>query len=258
MTKKATSSSSVQLSNPNKVFWPDEGYTKLDLARFYAQVFPRLRPYVDDRLLSLERCPDGLKGSASTRRRSPRGCRRTRRPGSIQHEKGIDQLRRGRQARDAARARQPGLHRGARVGRRGRPIRASPTGSASTWIRTRGSSPTRPGRPSKLKERARRPPPGLLRQDLRQERSPRLRADPSRSGLRRRARLRRHPGTSAGRGVPEGDDHGGPDRSSSRDACTSIRCATVSPRPSWRHTPCATRPRRRSPRRSTGQRSSRR
>ena len=23
------------VSNPNKVFWPEEGYTKLDLVRFY-------------------------------------------------------------------------------------------------------------------------------------------------------------------------------------------------------------------------------
>jgi DNA primase len=28
------------ISNPDKVFWPDEGYTKLDIARFYATVFP--------------------------------------------------------------------------------------------------------------------------------------------------------------------------------------------------------------------------
>ena len=30
----------VKVSNPDKVFWPDEGYTKLDLVRFYDAVFP--------------------------------------------------------------------------------------------------------------------------------------------------------------------------------------------------------------------------
>ena len=50
----------LMLSNPQKVFWPDEGYTKLDLARFYDFVFPKLQPYVKDRLLSLKRCPNGL------------------------------------------------------------------------------------------------------------------------------------------------------------------------------------------------------
>lgn len=89
MTKKATSSSSVQLSNPNKVFWPDQGYTKLDLARFYAQVFPRLRPYVDDRLLSLERCPDGLKGSCFYQKEKPPGMPEDTPTRKIQHEKGI-------------------------------------------------------------------------------------------------------------------------------------------------------------------------
>jgi DNA primase len=29
----------LQISNPDKVFWPDEGYTKLDLIRFYVEVF---------------------------------------------------------------------------------------------------------------------------------------------------------------------------------------------------------------------------
>ena len=45
----------LQISNPDKVFWPDEGYTKLDLIRFYVEVFEPLKPYVKDRLLSLER-----------------------------------------------------------------------------------------------------------------------------------------------------------------------------------------------------------
>ena len=50
-------SSGLQISNPDKVFWPDEGYTKLDLIRFYDDTFESLRPWVEDRLLSLKRCP---------------------------------------------------------------------------------------------------------------------------------------------------------------------------------------------------------
>jgi len=55
------------------VFWPEEGYTKLDLADYYTFVFPRLRPYVRDRLLTLERCPDGMRGECFYQREAPRG-----------------------------------------------------------------------------------------------------------------------------------------------------------------------------------------
>jgi bifunctional non-homologous end joining protein LigD len=61
------------ITHPDKVFWPDEGYTKLHLARYYEAVFARLRPYVDDRLLSLERCPDGMKGSCFYQKAAPKG-----------------------------------------------------------------------------------------------------------------------------------------------------------------------------------------
>lgn len=67
------------ITHPDKVFWPDEGYTKLDLARFYDAVFAKLRPYVDDRLLSLERCPDGMRGSCFYQKAAPQGCRKARR-----------------------------------------------------------------------------------------------------------------------------------------------------------------------------------
>src|ERR1700719_4866269 len=50
------------ITHPDKVFWPEEGYTKLDLAKFYESVFPKLKPYIADRMLSLERCPDGMSG----------------------------------------------------------------------------------------------------------------------------------------------------------------------------------------------------
>jgi bifunctional non-homologous end joining protein LigD len=61
------------ISHPEKVFWPDEGYTKLDLANFYQAVFPKLRPYVRDRILSLERCPDGMLGECFYQKEIPKG-----------------------------------------------------------------------------------------------------------------------------------------------------------------------------------------
>ena len=38
------------ISHPQKVFWPDESHTKLDLAKFYEEIFPALQPYVAHRL----------------------------------------------------------------------------------------------------------------------------------------------------------------------------------------------------------------
>jgi len=61
----------VKVSNPAKVFWPEEGYTKLDLANFYRNIFPLLRPYIQDRILTLERCPDGMKGSCFYQKEKP-------------------------------------------------------------------------------------------------------------------------------------------------------------------------------------------
>jgi len=56
------------VTNPDKVFWPDDGYTKLDLVRYYDFIFPKLRPYVKDR----SRRPSRGRRSArrSTRRSS--------------------------------------------------------------------------------------------------------------------------------------------------------------------------------------------
>lgn len=75
--KKSASADSTSLpiaiSNPDKVFWPDEGYTKLDLAKFYASIFPKLAPYVKDRMLTLERCPDGMDGQCFYQKQMPKG-----------------------------------------------------------------------------------------------------------------------------------------------------------------------------------------
>jgi bifunctional non-homologous end joining protein LigD len=72
-SKTAASEFPVNISHPDKVFWPDDGYTKGDLAKYYQEIFPELEPYVDDRILSMERCPDGMLGSCFYQKEMPKG-----------------------------------------------------------------------------------------------------------------------------------------------------------------------------------------
>ena len=44
----------VLVSNPTKVWWPDDGITKLDMARFYDGLWTKLRPWLRDRPLTAE------------------------------------------------------------------------------------------------------------------------------------------------------------------------------------------------------------
>jgi len=81
--------SPVRVSNPDKVFWPEEGYTKLDLIRFYDFVFPKLQPWVKDRLLSLKRCPNGLKGNCFFQKEKPESMPADTPTKRIQHEKSV-------------------------------------------------------------------------------------------------------------------------------------------------------------------------
>jgi bifunctional non-homologous end joining protein LigD len=61
----------LRLSNLDKVFFPDEGYTKGDLIQYYASVAPVLLPHVAERPLSMNRFPDGIKGSSFYEKRAP-------------------------------------------------------------------------------------------------------------------------------------------------------------------------------------------
>jgi|SRR5215469_1015711 len=70
---KDSSSSPPNISHPDKVFWPEDGYTKADLAQFYVSIFSKLEPYVKDRLLTLERCPDGMAGECFYQKEMPKG-----------------------------------------------------------------------------------------------------------------------------------------------------------------------------------------
>ena len=50
----------VEVTHPDKVLYPDDGYTKADVAAYYRAVAPRLLPFLKDRPVTLERLPDGL------------------------------------------------------------------------------------------------------------------------------------------------------------------------------------------------------
>jgi bifunctional non-homologous end joining protein LigD len=52
---------SLTLSNLNKVYWPDEGYTKSDLIHYYRKVARWMLPYLQDRPQSLHRHPNGIQ-----------------------------------------------------------------------------------------------------------------------------------------------------------------------------------------------------
>jgi bifunctional non-homologous end joining protein LigD len=51
----------VMLTNLNKVFWPEEGYTKGDVIEYYRKIAPYIVPYLKNRPESLKRNPNGIK-----------------------------------------------------------------------------------------------------------------------------------------------------------------------------------------------------
>lgn len=50
----------VKLTNTDKVFWPNQGYTKGDLINYYEKISPYILPYLQDRPESLNRFPNGI------------------------------------------------------------------------------------------------------------------------------------------------------------------------------------------------------
>jgi bifunctional non-homologous end joining protein LigD len=61
----------LRLSNVDKVFWPEDGYTKGDLLRYYEAVWPWLEPYLRDRPVVLTRYPDGIAGKSFFQKNAP-------------------------------------------------------------------------------------------------------------------------------------------------------------------------------------------
>ena len=72
-TGKAPVFSGITLSNPDKVYYPGIGLTKLGVANYYETVAPYLLTYVERRPISLVRCPDGIDGQRFFQRHEMKG-----------------------------------------------------------------------------------------------------------------------------------------------------------------------------------------
>ncbi|ODS73448.1 MAG: DNA ligase D [Cytophagaceae bacterium SCN 52-12] len=54
----------LQLTNLNKILWPEDRYTKGDMIRYYSAVAPYILPYLKNRPQSLNRFPNGIRGKS--------------------------------------------------------------------------------------------------------------------------------------------------------------------------------------------------
>ena len=61
----------VPFTNLDKVFWPDEGFTKGDLIDYHRQVAEWMLPYLQDRPLVMTRYPDGIDGKSFFQKDAP-------------------------------------------------------------------------------------------------------------------------------------------------------------------------------------------
>lgn len=61
-TKDETIIEYINISHPNKIIFNKPKITKLEIVNYYAKVAERMMPYLENRLISVIRSPEGLKG----------------------------------------------------------------------------------------------------------------------------------------------------------------------------------------------------
>jgi bifunctional non-homologous end joining protein LigD len=61
----------VNISNPKKIFWPAEGYTKGDLIEYYRSISKWILPYLKNRPVVMTRYPDGIDGKSFYQKDAP-------------------------------------------------------------------------------------------------------------------------------------------------------------------------------------------
>jgi bifunctional non-homologous end joining protein LigD len=104
----------VEISNAEKVWWPDDGITKGDVARFYDGVSPLILSWLRDRPMTAERCPDGMRGQCFFQKNFSEGLPAGLRTAPIAAETAGRIVRYARVGADVAHAGEPRMHRHAR------------------------------------------------------------------------------------------------------------------------------------------------
>lgn len=61
----------LAVTNPGKLFWPREGYTKADLVEYYRGIAKWMLPYLEDRPVMIVRYPDGIEGKSFYQKDAP-------------------------------------------------------------------------------------------------------------------------------------------------------------------------------------------
>ena len=61
----------IEFTNLDKIFWPENGYTKGDLIEYYDKISPFLISHLLDRPLVFERFPDGIHGPSFYQKDAP-------------------------------------------------------------------------------------------------------------------------------------------------------------------------------------------
>jgi bifunctional non-homologous end joining protein LigD len=61
----------IKLTNLDKLFWPEPGFTKRHLIEYYRAISPWLLPYLADRPVVLTRYPDGVTGKSFYQKDAP-------------------------------------------------------------------------------------------------------------------------------------------------------------------------------------------
>ena len=63
----------VRLSHPDKTYYPERGFTKLDVAHYYLAVADGVLRGLRDRPTTMQRFPDGVEGDFFYQKRAPKG-----------------------------------------------------------------------------------------------------------------------------------------------------------------------------------------
>ena len=62
----------LSISNLNKVFFPEDGFTKGEVIAFYSEIAPTILPHLRDRPLTLKRYPEGVTGEHFYEKNAPK------------------------------------------------------------------------------------------------------------------------------------------------------------------------------------------